>query len=530
MKALIAIIISLIVYLPISAQAEDDSKPPQLVCFIHIDELHTEHLLNLRDKFGKYGFNQIIEKGTFFHRGNYNSSSSYKGTKLTNLYTGAYPDHHGLIGEAWFETLKEEEKHAFTFIAENPEHPDSGFIRFPKLQATTLSDELNLFYKGKSKIASVSLSAEDIAYQGYTDEKLSFWLDRSTGRMTSADTTELSWVEKYNSMQFADMYVERQWGPVTDLKKYHEYISEKEIKARHFMYDLQSENKNLPYKKLIGSPYGNVFLRDFVAALIINENLGKDQYPDLLSLHLSCKPFTKDKNEMFDAEVEDMLLRLDDQIASLIQLIKENVGLERTLLVFTSTPSNGWLPETLNQNKLHSGYFNGKKTAALLNLYLMAIYGQGKWVKGYNDRQFYFNHKLLEKNNIELEEVQKKAAKFLLEVSGIEKTITSYHIRVNEYTNGSYQEIQQNYYYGRSGDLFISLKPGWTEEKVSNSKRKVLFSQNIYAPVVFYGWKTKSMQIFDPINMINIAPTINSLLHIPEPNGCVGKPLNEILK
>ncbi len=532
MKVFVIILLIFYTFCNLSSQHTEVKQPPRLVVFININELQTEHLLLLSNKFGKYGFNQLINKGVFYHRATYNTLTSFKGTKLVNMHTGCYPSTHGLIGKSWYAKHDEKEEHAYGFIANNDAMPDSGRIIYPSLDATTISDELNLFYKGKSKIAAVSLDQEDIAYQGYSDKKLSFWFNRTTGEMTSAENSIiLPWVKKYNSMQFSQMFVERQWGPLSDLKKYHEYIGDKPIQPRHFMYSMQNgSNNTLKYQKIIGSPYGNVLLRDFVAALIINEELGKDKYPDILSLTLSCKPFMDRNFELFDAEIEDMLIRLDDQIESLIQLVKDNVGIERTLFVFTSTPTIGWLPETMKKQKVNTGYFNGKKTSALLNLYLMAIYGQGKWVKGYHDKQFYFNHKLLEEYKIPLEEIQEKSAEFLLEVSGIDKTITSYHLRVNEYTTGEFNKFQQNYFYGRSGDLFISLKPGWTEEEIDLRKQTTISRESSFVPLIFYGWQTNANQIFESVEMINVAPTISKILQITEPNGCIGEPLNEVLE
>ncbi|WP_066632814.1 alkaline phosphatase family protein [Labilibacter marinus] len=530
MKLSLVLIIFLYSIHSLSAQNDYEVQPPKLVVFLNLDELRTEHLITFREKFGKFGFNQLVNNGTFYHKGDFKTSTYFSGTKLVNMHTGCYPSTHGIIGESWFASNKEKEEHASSFITvDETAQPDSGRIVFPHLHASTIADELNIFYKGKSKIAAISLVPEDMAYQGHVDEDLSFWFNRTTGEMTNShDSIPKPWVAKYNSMKFQDIYLDRHWGPLRELRKYQEFVSENPIKPRHFMYNKKSNNPLTPYQKIIGSPSGNVLLRDFAAALLINEELGKDEYTDMLSISLSCNPFLERPQEMFDMELEDMLLRMDLQIESLIQLIKDNVGLEHTLFVLNSTPTTGWLPETLAKNKVNTGIFNGRKTAALLNLYLMAIYGQGKWVKGYHDKQFYFNHKLLDEQKITIEEIQDKSAKFLLEVSGIEKTITAYHLRVNEYTTGAFSEFQQNYFYGRSGDLFVALKPGWTEE-IHNTK-EIKFEQKCYAPLIFFGWNIKTAQLFDPIDMIDVAPTISTILEITEPNGCIGKPLKEIVQ
>ncbi len=533
MRVLLIFIFIFSTYITALAQSINNTSSPKLVLFINVDELHTEHLLALKNKFSQHGFNQLVNQGSFFHSADYESLTTYKGTRLLNMYSGAYPEVHGVISDLWFTPNSNDTKQAFEFMADKPEvRPDSGSVKLNEFLSSTIADELSLFYMGRSKIASIGLSPEDNAFFTHSDSIQNYWFDRTNGFMVSESEKALpEWVNNFNKMDLSGMYASRQWGPLSDLKKYQEYLSvNKEIEPRHFMYDLKyKDNVATPYQKLVGSPYGNVLVRDFAAALILNEEFGKDEYPDLLSVSFTCKPFTNPNPELFDAELEDMLLRLDGQIESLIQLISDNVGLEHTLIVLSSTPTLQWSPETLNENNLSGGYFNGRKTSALLNLYLMAIYGQGKWIKGYHDKQFYLNHALIKKSGIALEEIQAKASGFLLEVSGIQNTISAHLLRTNNYTSGIYYQMQKSFYYGRSGDLFISLKPGWTEEVDTNSGNEMK-GQRFNIPLMFFGWQVPSIQIFRKIKMIQVAPTISAILGIPRPNGASGEPIHEIVK
>ncbi|TLX76949.1 hypothetical protein E9993_04495 [Labilibacter sediminis] len=530
MKLLLTAIFCTIILHPVYSQSS--TKPPRLVVFIQVDELHTEQLLAFRNKLGKYGFNQLVNKGTFYHKGKYESNTSFTGTKTANMLCGCYPETHGIIGKEWLSKDKSQTVQAFSFKSDNTLHPDSGDIIISNRLTSSIADELNLHNRGFSKIASIGLSPEKVAFFANPNKIDTYWFDRTTGNMISeADSSQLKeWVLDFNDKRFADLYIERQWGPITDLKKYHEYSKSNPTQPRHFLYDLKNSNSALPYQHIAGSPFGNIILRDFAASLIINEEYGKDDHVDLLSVSFTCKPYLSEHQELFDAEVEDMVLRLDDQIESFINLMKDNIGLEHVLVVLSSTPSSRWKPETLKKEEISTGYFNGKKTAALLNLYLMAIYGQGKWISGYHDKQFYFNKSLLEKSKIPLQEMQEKAATFLLEVSGIEKTISSYHLRTNEYTTGIFNLIQKNYYHERSGDLFISLKPGWSEEVVNHKEKNIISGQYFNSPLIFFGWNTSAMQILSSIQMIDVAATISSILQIPEPNGCIGEPLKEVVK
>jgi hypothetical protein len=44
------------------------------------------------------------------------------------------------------------------------------------------------------------------------------------------------------------------------------------------------------------------------------------------------------------------------------------------------------------------------------------------------------------------------------------------------------------------------------------------------------GWGINRGTSNRSINMTDIAPTVAALLHIQEPNGCIGKPIEEVFK
>ena len=191
------IFLLLIVFTTAFTQNYNKPQVPNLVIFINIDELQTEHLLKFKNKFTKHGFNQIIDHGTFFHNSDYETNTTYKGTKLTNLYTGTYPSFHGIISDKWFDLNQSSAQNAYSFQSEDVEnHPDSGFISTSEILSSTIADELLIMTRGKSKVASVSIDPEDQAYFSHSDKTIEYWFDRTTGRMiTSSKDSLADWVK-----------------------------------------------------------------------------------------------------------------------------------------------------------------------------------------------------------------------------------------------------------------------------------------------------------------------------------------------
>ncbi len=533
MKTRFLIIALLCVLTTAFAQNSTFVNKPKLVLLINIDELQTDHFLALRNKFGNYGFNRLIKEGTFYHNADYNIFSSYQGSKQTTLLTGTYPKDHGIIGAKWYARFEKKEQTPFQFTGdENKLQPDSGVVSQARIHCATITDELLLFSKNKSKVAAIGISPAQVVFNAGHKCNHIFWFNRSTGEMTSQADAELpEWANRFNSLKLADKYANRQWGPITDIRNYKEYEGDEDAEVRHFLYPLNN-NTYLPYQRLTGSPFINTVLRDFTASLLINENYGQDDYTDFISLNLTCHPKVDGPSTqgLLSAEQEDMLLRLDNEMASLLKLIETQIGTEKVLVILTSTPTKRYSVEQLSKQGIKVGHFNGKKTSALLNLYLMALYGQGKWVMGYYSHQFYLNHDLIEQNKINKDEIVSKASEFLLDVAGIDNTITDKLLRNNEYTTGIFRDMQNSYLNGRSGDIFVDLAPGWIEENdhTSNASQSGNFSCNI--PLLFWGYHTQREQIVRNINMIDVASTLAAIMQIPIPDGNIGEPLPEMVK
>ena len=53
---------------------------------------------------------------------------------------------------------------------------------------------------------------------------------------------------------------------------------------------------------------------------------------------------------------------------------------------------------------------------------------------------------------------------------------------------------------------------------------------DVHIPMVFMGWGIKQGKSNISYNMTDIAPTISGILRIQEPNGNIGKAVNEALK
>ncbi|TAJ13436.1 alkaline phosphatase family protein [Marinilabiliaceae bacterium JC017] len=513
------------------SQRQIPSQQPKLVLFLMVDELSSQQLMVYRDKFKEDGFNRLMQGGAFAPNASYTSGSNYKGSTLATFYTGAYPSTHGIISDQWYDPMLKKQVAALEGpMAENGETSQAPSGKY--MMSTTISEELYKLYVDSSLIASVGFSGNNQAWAFGHVNKPYYWLDAVSGRFISpADSSGNgipTWVNNFNDKAFPELYSEREWGPMYDLQSYHEFnYYKKDLKKEHsFLYSLGKDKGLEGYGLVCHSPYGNKMVRDFAVSLIMEERFGKDDHPDFLTVNFSAKPGVRPKAGPYDTETEDMLLRLDTEIADLLGFLDEYMGLENVLVVTTGV--NQPQDQGDNSHDTGNGVFNGRKAASLLNLYLMAVHGQGKWVKSYHDGQIYLNHDLLEKSDLDIQDIERKAADFLLQVQGVAYAVPASDIMRAPADLPVLQSLKRAYHPKRSGDVLLALEPGWKEELESGAVVAKYWSKK-RVPLIFYGWKINRQRVMRALDMVDVAPTICSFLEIPFPSGCEGEPIVELL-
>ena len=64
----------------------------------------------------------------------------------------------------------------------------------------------------------------------------------------------------------------------------------------------------------------------------------------------------------------------------------------------------------------------------------MATYGEGQFVEAYQDQQIYLYHKQIEKTQLDLAEIQDKAADFLIQFSGVNEVYSAHRLLLGAWT------------------------------------------------------------------------------------------------
>lgn len=521
------------------------SEKPKLIVAIVIDQMRYDFIYKYWDKFGNNGFKRLVNEGTICKNAKYNYLLTQSLPGFATIMTGAYPQMHGIIADEWYDPFAAKNVHAtkddlYSCVGcsnQIDKHSPS------KILASTFSDELKLSNSNKSKVISVSLLAPNAIMCAGHLANAAYWMVNTSGDwVTSSAYTKVlpAWVVDFNKKKFADIYLEETWRPLLSDSAYNESFPDSNkyevgIKGKiTFPYDLKILGKRTDgrrdYNILAYTPFGNEITKDFAISAIVNENLGKDDYTDFLCINFCVTEIIGSKFGITSKEIEDIYLRLDRGIEHFLSFIDSYVGKGNTLVFLTSSSGASYPTKVMKEWNMPTGVFNQYQALILLKSYLNVLYGNGDWIKFWKNQQIFINRPLVQDSKIDIKVFQKEIANFLLQFSGVTQVATASMLQENEYTDAIMKKMQNSYHPKISGDVIYNLAPGWTEHDESLAIHNTSYNYDAHVPLIFYGWKVSRQTIYDAIDIIDIAPTLSSILNIQFPNACQGKPIEKIIK
>lgn len=535
-----------IYYTSISAQNRNriPSDKPKLIIGITVDQMRYDYLQRYWNDFEAGGFKRLMNEGTVCRDTRINYTFTQSAVGHASISTGAYPSSHGIISDEWYINLEDK----VVNCTQDDEHEtvggsyEVGRHSPEKLMATTFADELKLYNNKKSKVLGISFEPhEAILSTGHTADA-AYWYDNKNGNWVSSTFYMDSlpgWVNEFNNKRFPDTYLERIWEPLYPAENYDESVDSNDIyeaglnKKTSFPYELDKLQKNYgsqqQYELLKYVPFGNNYTKDFAIATIINEKLGSDGHTDFLSLCFSTNAAISRRFGPTSMELQDTYLRLDKDLSHFLMFIDENIGKENVLIYLTAPNGVSHIPTYLMDSKIPGGYFNAGAAISLLRSYLNVIYGVGDWVTFYKANQIYLNRQLIEDSKYSLKEVQDRIAQFMIQFEGIANTITATTLHTRNFTKGILEKVQNSYNQKHSGDVIITLKPGWVEKSEYTTGDNSAYTYDAHVPLIWYGWKINRQRIYRKVEIIDIASTITTFLDISFPSANIGNPILEMI-
>ncbi|QEC53341.1 type I phosphodiesterase/nucleotide pyrophosphatase [Anseongella ginsenosidimutans] len=512
---------------------------PKLVVGIVVDQMRYDYLYRYYDKYSENGLKKLMTEGFNCRNNHYNYIPTYTGPGHASIYTGTSPAINGIAGNDWYDRYKDD----MMYCAEDKtvssvgSDSDAGQMSPRNLLASTITDQLRLASNKRSKVVGVSLKDRGSILPAGHMPTAAYWFDSSNGAFISSTyyMNELpGWVKKFNSRDLAKKYLSQKWKTLLPIDEYIESTAD----DKPYENTLSGEEKpvfphklkysDTDYGIIRSTPFGNSISKDFAIAAIEGEDMGEDEITDFLALSFSSTDYVGHGFGPYSVEAQDTYLRLDRDIAELLEYLDKRIGKENVLVFLTADHGAADVPAFSQEEGIPAGVLNSKETFDALKNYLKEKLGDEDWVLHIANYQIYLDRELLAEKEISINEVFRLTRDFLLSKEGIYNVVNLQDLSTANVPSNYLDLIRNGYNPKRSGDLLVLLEPNWFQGSRKGTTHGSMFAYDTHIPLLWYGFNVPAGETTRKTHITDIAPTIAQLLYILEPNGTIGEPIGEV--
>ena len=477
-------------------QIHEVSAQTRLVVSVTIDQLRSDYIDAFTSHYGSQGVKRLLRDGRVYKQVQFSFNAKDRASAIAAIYTGTTPSVNGIIGNEWLDRDTGRLRNCVddaAFMGNNTNESSSASM----LLSSTLPDELKIATNNQAIVYSIAPFRDAAIISAGHAANCAFWINSETGKWCSTTYYKdfPQWLDNFNTQQGPDLRVK----------------------------DKDRVNR---YRRLLTTPAVNDEVNLLTEELLKQSELGKDEVIDFLSLTYYAGTYQHQPLQNNKEEIQTVYTNIDACLGNLIDLLERKVGMSHVLLCINSTGFTDPTYQDLTSYNIPTGEFYLNRCATLLNMFLMATYGEGNYVEHYYDQQIFLNHKLIENKHLDMADIQQKASEFLIQFSGVNEVYSANRLLLAPYTE-RIERSRNGYHRKRSGDIVIEVLPGWQIVNEQTQIKKIVSQAITPAPLIILHPAFKAATITTPVVAERIAPTIANTIHIRAPNGSSLSPLVE---
>ena len=524
-----------------SSANNKESEKPKLVIAIVVDQMRYDFLENLSYRFSDNGFKRLINNGYNCKNNFYNYVPTVTGPGHSSIATGSTPMIHGVVGNNWFDR----ENKKSIYCANDSKYNNIGGDAYSgnkspnNLLVETFADVNKTSNNNKSKTISVAIKDRGSILMGGKNADAAYWYYGKEKAQWISSTYYMNqlpdWVKNFNLEDNLEKYL-KDWVTLNEITSYnnHEIDNnnfEKLFKGKEdsaFPYDIKSLMKhNDCFDMIKETPYGNAMTTDFAIQAVINENLGKRNVTDVLTIGYSSTDYVGHNFGVASVETQDTYLRLDLEIEKLLTFLDNQIGEGEYTLFLTGDHGVLEIPAFLSNNGLDAIAIskNDMLKKVLKGLNSLFDINDGNLIANVENNQIYFDYEVIDRLGLNKNKVTIELVKILQSFDFISNAYSSDYILNSKNLKGYEKLIQNGFHKKRSGDIAIVLKPNVIFYDGKGTTHGSGYSYDTHVPLIFYGKGIRNGETLRYTEIPDIAPTISKLLG-QEMNSSTGNALD----
>lgn len=543
MKKRFLLLFSLLL-LSLSAYTQPPSpeSAPKMVVGIVVDQMRWDYLYRFQDRYEAGGFRRLMEQGFNCQKTYINYLPSYTAPGHTCIYTGSVPALHGIVANDWIDNRTGRSWYCTEdTTVQSVGGGKAGLMSPRNMLASTITDELRLATNFRSRTYGISIKDRGAILPAGHSANAAYWYDGGNGHFISSSfyMQQLpAWLQQFNERNVGDSLMSLNWNTLYPIATYvqstaddNPYEGAVKGEEKPVFPHLTVNAVNRKDKGAIRvTPHGNTIVRMMAEACIEGEQLGSRGFTDFLAVSFSSSDYIGHQYGPNAIEVEDSYLRLDKDIALLLSFLNRKLGAGNYTVFLTADHGGAHNTVFLNDHRLPAGGLKFTPFQQQLNSYLASQLGHDSLVSIMTNYQVYFNEERIRKRGLNRDEVKQRTSSWLRQQDGV-TTVFDMEEPNHNHPSDLYTMAVNGYFRNRCGALQMVLHPGWYDAYATTGTTHGGWNPyDTHIPLLWYGWGIRQGESFKKRHMTDIAATLAALLHIQEPNACVGEVIEEALQ
>jgi Type I phosphodiesterase / nucleotide pyrophosphatase len=365
-----------------------------------------------------------------------------------------------------------------------------------------------------------------------------YWYEGLNGNWVSSTyyMNELpKWVNDFNAKRWVDTFSQRNWNTLYPIDTYaqsdkddmpYEAVSglDKKPVFPHITAPLVGRN----YSIVRATPWGNTLTLDFAKTALQAEELGKDDITDLLAISLSSPDYIGHQYGPNSIEIEDTYLRLDKELEAFFKFLDEKVGKDEYLFFITADHAVAHVPAFLKANKIDVRTVPSDEAA--IEAKVFEKFKVPDAIETAGSYQVYLNHRTIDSVGASTKEIGAFIVSELRKLPHVLNAFSYDDIATTILPVGLKELYVKGYNPKLSGDIQIIIKSGFFYGGATGTTHGSWNPYDSHIPSAFMGWGIKPGKTNKTTYMTDISATLAALLRIQMPSGCVGTPIEELMK
>ena len=505
----------------------------KLVVVIVVDQMRGDYVDKFRGQWTG-GLKRLVDEGAWFRDAAYPYAATETCVGHATISTGALPTTHGMVANAWWDR----DTQKMTTCTADPKATNLGYAgTSPKggdsawrMLVPSFAEELKFQTGNATRIVTYSLKARAAITMAGHKADAATWFDGG-GWATSTAYGTMPFIESYVSAHPVKGDYGKTWTLTLPESAY--WYDEKTTGAvppqgweLTFPHALRgkadsTEADEAFYDQWTSSPFADTYLTQLAENAVDSLGLGKGGGIDYLGVSYSSVDYVGHAFGPRSREIQDILVRLDQDLGDLFANLDKKVGRGNYVVAFSADHGVVPVPEDMQKTGADAGVLHLPDVQDRIEKALETLNYPKPAVARITGSDVYFVPGVFDKlkgdvsaMNAVLDAIKKSpgVAEVYRAEQLADRPATQSPIR---------QAMADSYFPGRSGELFIVPKPYWLMDGTAAGKARTYgtghgtpYNYDQHVPILLMGYGIQPGEFHGNATPEDIAPTLASLCGI----------------